>query len=373
MQILRLPDTSTDSGMIYSPNSVEFPAFYRETLEDEVRIALFTIAKHILKSKLFSNPKVDVKYSGQIDYPKLINRFSGNEEALEYIAFLKHFFPVIESKIHLNRYNEAAVREIADFIQKNLMFIPPFAIDSAVQASLEGVTGGSTLYYYIPQYKHKISDFNSDTSTNSNEYMLKKVIVEARKRGIRIEIISDNDLFSIPDNVDIRVVDDISFSGTQLSKATSKLFKHQKFNGRVKLFLAAANIGTLKNQIPKENRSKVDISCQYTFPDPNLKLDESLLTENVRQFFGQYLHTDSTNSGTFIAKLTEHIGTKYVRTLYKNPDNISSDSIVHSSYFQPGEQDEFTDERNLYYKRGLSGDLNDLSKTRQYPKVEGYP
>ncbi len=149
--------------------------------------------------------------------------------------FLNTFVSFVDGKVVVNKKR---CRLLAETLYKNISVITEEDMKETAERALEDLREGSVVYFYLHQHQKRDSSKDFD---NSNEYMLALVKRLAQKRGIVIKTIAqsafDTDLDSVKE---VRYIDDVSYSGSQLIDQIVELSTGLPNMERVKVYLSAS-------------------------------------------------------------------------------------------------------------------------------------
>ncbi len=139
--------------------------------------------------------------------------------------------------------NMQAVETLQSALISKISFIDEQTLMQTAEVALEGLKKGDHVTFYIYDAMQSGEEFNiqSNKSFNSNQYMLRLVLKEARKRGIIVKILkySKSDSLEFNDE-EVRVIDDCAYKGGQLTTELGILLRHAKHKFITKIYLAGA-------------------------------------------------------------------------------------------------------------------------------------
>lgn len=203
--------------MIYQPiPGLEIPEMDMEAMKASLRILCLETHRYLL----------GISDDSRISDPELLAKIDLFEKT--YISFSPTDKPIV---------NEDALQKFCEFILQNITFITNNDLNNTVERSLEDEP--DSLDFFISERKRELSDFDSIDSGSSNEYMIKLARRKAQESGKKINILSSRDYDE--DVKVIKIIDDASYSGTQLASFISELLREIK-NDEVKIIIYVAGI-----------------------------------------------------------------------------------------------------------------------------------
>lgn len=239
-------------------------------------------------------------------------------------SFYKQF--VIEGS---DKVNKDAISTLASYIIENLQVITDKAMFEIAEESISDLQRGDTAWFYVSHSKP--SELTPDGSArNSDHHMLQIVRKIAQQKGIDIRLvqIEDGKVINESEIKEIRIIDDVGYSGIQKSSELTTLLEKLSSKPSLRYFFAGLT-ESAKNRIRTTAKTLgINASIKYISSIPVLS-DHFEVFPPLKAYFRAVelseMNTESLKNTTKVHDIIDSLSGRLTltRTQYKIPDNFS--------------------------------------------------